>query len=66
VTAAAIVVGECVLFGTLSGYFYCLDKNDGDLVAHRKFKKEIRYPAASDGRFVYVISGDGTVHACGD
>jgi outer membrane protein assembly factor BamB len=66
ITASAIIVGDYVLFGTLTGEFYCLDKNSGVMVAQREFKKEVRYPAVSDGELIYVASGDGTIHAFGD
>jgi outer membrane protein assembly factor BamB len=66
ITASAVVVGDYVLFGTLTGHFYCLDKNSGVLAAQREFKKEVRYPAVSDGELIFLASGDGTIHAFGD
>jgi len=66
IVSSPIVVGDYLLFASLDRNLYCLDKNTGDLVSKREFKRGIDVPAVSDGNVICVAAHDGTIQCFGD
>jgi outer membrane protein assembly factor BamB len=66
INSSPIVVGDYIIFASLDRFLYCLEKDSGNLVSRREFKKGIRFPAISDGRVICVVAQDGTIQCFGD
>ncbi len=66
IVSSPIVVGDYLLFASLDRNLYCLDKDTGELVSKREFKRGINFPAVSDGKVICVAAHDGTIQCFGD
>ncbi|MCX6825820.1 MAG: PQQ-binding-like beta-propeller repeat protein, partial [candidate division Zixibacteria bacterium] len=66
IISSPVVVGNYLLIASLDRNIYCIEKRTGLLVSKRQMKHEVRYPAISDGRRIFLMAQDGTLQCFED
>ncbi len=66
IKATVLIIGDYLVFGTMTGDLYSLNTSDGTLVAKRKIDGAIAASPVTDGKRIYVATEKGNIICFGD